>query len=41
MPALQQMIDGKFQHMDGNYTLEKKQEINLLATSPKKRATQT
>jgi hypothetical protein len=28
-PALQRIIDGKHQHKEGNYTLEKKQESNL------------
>jgi hypothetical protein len=33
-PALQRIIDGKHQHKEGNYTLEKKQESNL-STNPK------
>jgi hypothetical protein len=34
-PALQRIRNGKLQHKEGNYTLEKEQESNLLSTNPK------
>jgi hypothetical protein len=33
--SLQKIIDGKREQKEGNYTLEKKQESNLLSTNPK------
>jgi hypothetical protein len=35
-PALQRVINVKHQHREGNYTLKKRQERNILSTKPKK-----
>jgi hypothetical protein len=39
-PALQRIIDGKHQHKEGNYTLEKAKKSSFIKT-PQKIATQT
>jgi hypothetical protein len=39
-PALQRIIDGKFQHKEGNYTLEKSKKV-IFQQTQKKIATQT
>jgi hypothetical protein len=34
-PALQRIIDGKCQHKEGNYTLEKARKLHFFSTNPK------